>query len=178
MLSVVKKISNKIFKSLVSNECYARRQGVEIGFNCRLYIKSWGSEPYLIKIGDEVTIASGVRLLTHDGATCLVKNNSGQRYYKYGRINIGDRVFVGMNAIIMPGVTIGNNVIVGAGSIVTKDVPSNSVIGGNPAKIIISYSDYEEKTKESFTTITDLNINKEEKVKQFISIIEGKVDNG
>lgn len=178
MLNVVRKIFNKIFKALVSNECYARRQGVEIGFNCRLYIKSWGSEPYLIKIGNEVTIASGVRLLTHDGATCLVKNNLGQRYYKYGRIDIGNRVFIGMNAIIMPGITIGNNAIIGAGSIVTKDVPSNSVVGGNPAKKIISYSDYEDKIKESFTTINNLNVNKEEKVKQFISIIEGKVDNG
>lgn len=54
---------------------YARYKGVHIGDECRIYIRSWGSEPFLISIGDNVTITSGVKFITHDGSTCLVKMN-------------------------------------------------------------------------------------------------------
>ena len=51
-------------------------------------------------------------------------------------MKIGDNVWIGGSAVIVPGVTIGNNVVVAAGAVVTKDVPDNVVVGGNPAKII------------------------------------------
>jgi acetyltransferase-like isoleucine patch superfamily enzyme len=53
-------------------------------------------------------------------------------------LNIGTNCFIGGNAIIMPGVNVGNSCIVGSGSVVTKDVPDNSIVGGNPARIIKS----------------------------------------
>ena len=122
----------------------ARKQGVRIGNNCRIYTTSFGSEPFLISIGDHVTITSGVKLLTHDGATWLIRDAKGRRY-KFGRIEIGNHVFIGVNTIVMPGVTIGDRVIVAAGSVVTKSIESNSVYGGNPARRICSYDDYESK---------------------------------
>jgi acetyltransferase-like isoleucine patch superfamily enzyme len=122
-------------------EKWARRSGVRIGEGCRIYTTSWGSEPFLVSIGDRVTVTSGVKLLTHDGATWLIRDD-GIRYQRYGRIEIGSDVFIGVNAIVMPGVRIGNRVIIGAGSVVTKDVPDDVVCVGVPAKVICSFEDY------------------------------------
>ncbi|WP_198328957.1 hypothetical protein [Psychrobacter faecalis] len=66
----------------------------------------------------------------------------------FGKVVINDNVYVGNNVLIMPEVTIGSNVLVAAGSIVTKSVPDNVVVGGNPAKILCSLSDYEKRMVE------------------------------
>ena len=58
--------------------------------------------------------------------------------------NLGKRVWIGSGAIVLPGVTIGDNSVIGAGSVVTKDVPENCVYGGNPAKLI-KKNDYVEQ---------------------------------
>lgn len=84
------------------------------------------TNPSGIYIDDESYLASGVFVLTHDYARL-----------KGGlKTKIGKRCFIGVNAIIMPGITIGDSVIVGAGSVVTKDIPNNCIVAGNPAKII------------------------------------------
>ena len=118
----------------------ARKLGVSVGDNCRIYTHNFGSEPFLISIGNKVTITSGVRILTHDGATWLVENRDGARYQRYGRVSIGNNVFIGINSIIMPDIEIDDNVVIGAGSVVTKSIPSNSVYAGNPAKYICSFN--------------------------------------
>jgi len=127
-------------------EKYAKKIGVTIGRNCRIYTTKFGSEPWLIEIGNNVTITSNVVLLTHDGATWLIRDNLGRRY-SYGKIIIKDNVFVGINSIIMPGVTIENNVIIAAGSVVTKSIHYGTVVAGNPAKVIGKYSDYYDKVQ-------------------------------
>ena len=81
--------------------------------------------PQGIHIGEESYVASGAIIFSHDFSRNLKTNTI-----------VGERCFIGANAIIMPGITIGNESIVGSGAIVTKDVPSNSVVAGNPAKII------------------------------------------
>lgn len=63
------------------------------------------------------------------------------------RIKIGNNVHIGTNAIIMPGVTIGDNCVIACGAVVTKDVPSNSIVGGVPAKYIESISEYADKAR-------------------------------
>ena len=91
---------------------------------------SWGAvidKSKNIHIGAESYVASGVKILAHDFCRAISLNTT-----------VGERCFIGINAIILPGVTIGDEVIVGAGSVVTKDVPSNCIVAGNPAKVIRS----------------------------------------
>lgn len=125
----------------------ARRLGVTVGRDCRIYTSKFGTEPFLITIGDRVTVTSGVVFLTHDGSTWLVRDESGHRYQRYAPISIGNDVFVGVNSIIMPGVNIGNRVVVAAGSVVTRDVPDNTVIAGVPARPISTFDDLEHKIR-------------------------------
>ncbi|MBN8449609.1 MAG: acyltransferase [Candidatus Accumulibacter sp.] len=128
---------------------YARRIGVQLGSDCRIYTRHFGSEPYLISIGNHVTITQTVRFVTHDGAAWLVSDAHGRRY-RYGRIFIGSNVFVGLGAILMPGITIGDNCIVAAGSVVTKDVPPNSIVAGVPARIISDFRIYRDRALSEY----------------------------
>ncbi|GAB2795867.1 hypothetical protein GCM10027275_46460 [Rhabdobacter roseus] len=163
-LNIYIKLVKSTLLFLKKYNTYARFCGVQIGNNCRIYIKDFGTEPFLITIGNKVTIASGVRLITHDGSTWLFNDVKGRRYH-YRRISIGDNVFIGMNSIILPGVKIENNVIVGAGSVVTKSIPSGFVVGGNPAKIIMKYQDYEDKVILNYPSEDSmLSVNYKERV--------------
>lgn len=132
-------------RRVLRGDQYARFLGVRVGRNCRIYTKSWSTEPFLVSIGDRVTLTAGVTLLTHDGATSLVRDENGRRWQRYRPVTIGDDVFVGLNSIVLPGVTIGDRVVVAAGSVVVKSVPPNSVVGGNPARRLGSFDDYRAK---------------------------------
>lgn len=95
-----------------------------------------GLVPQLITIGENCRITPGVMILTHDASFF---NHTGR--YRVAPVKIGDRAYIGYGAIIMPGVTIGEDSIVGAGAVVTKDVPSNTVVVGVPARILCSTSE-------------------------------------
>ena len=125
-----------------------RSKGVKIGNNCHIYGSIDSGHEFLVTIGDNVTLASGCRLLTHDGSTKKIIG-----YSRVGRIDIGNEVFIGGSSIVLPNIKIGNRVIIGAGSVVTKDIPDNCVVAGNPAKIIDTYDAYVEKTKVQFETM-------------------------
>lgn len=154
--SILSHIFDLAYFFLKGSVAYARKKGVVVGERCRIYIKAWGSEPFLIKIGDDVTVTSGVKFITHDGSTCLVKDAHGKRYQRFAPIHIGSRVFIGVNSIIMPGVTIGSDVVIGAGSVVTKDIPDNAVAIGVPAKVVSSFDDYQAKIKASCASDSEL----------------------
>ncbi|WP_249598477.1 acyltransferase [Peribacillus frigoritolerans] len=159
MIPKIKYLYYKIYKYFGNKEKYcndiaireARLRGVQVGEDCRFFCTNFSTEEYLIKIGNHVTIASGVHLVTHDGGAWVLRGIDEK--YKYsniiGKIEIGNNVFIGMNAIVLPGVKIGENSIIAAGSIVTKSVPANSIIGGNPARLICNLDDYINKNKES-----------------------------
>lgn len=123
---------------------YARRRGVKVGKNCDIHTFKWGSEPFLIEIGDNAVISYNVLMVTHDESTALIRDENGRRYH-IAPIKIGNNVFIGAGSIILPGVTIGDNVVIGAGSVVTKSVPNNVVIAGNPASFMQSFDDYRKK---------------------------------
>ena len=114
-----------------------------MGEDCRLPSTNFGSELWLIEIGDHVEITGEVYFITHDGATWVIRGNERAKdVIKYGKIVIKDNCFVGLGSVILPGVTIGPNSIVAAGSVVTKDVEPDSVVAGNPAKKISTASEY------------------------------------
>lgn len=125
----------------------AKKSGLQIADDCRLIdFPSFGSEPYLIKIGKHVTISTKVSFFTHDGGTWVFRQQPKYKeVIRFGKIEIKDNCFIGHGSIILPGVTIGPNSVVGAGSIVTKDVPPNTVVAGNPAKTIKSVEEYANK---------------------------------
>ena len=101
------------------------------------------SHCYLISIGARTTIAPSVKLIAHDAST---KRHVG--YSRFGRVDIGEDCFIGHSSIVMPGVTIGNRSVVGAGSVVTKDVPPNCIVAGNPAKVIYDLDDFLDRIRK------------------------------
>lgn len=139
-----------------SNIEYAKYLGVKIGDQCRIYIKDFGSEPWLITIGDKVTITAGVKFINHDGSTWLISDEKGRRQL-FRRIVIGNNVFVGINSIILPGVKIGDNSVVAAGSVVAKSVPPGSVVGGNPARYIMSFEHYRKRVLENYVSNSEMD---------------------
>ena len=106
----------------------------------------------LIRIYDNVRIASHVTFVTHDITHFMLNTKYGGRGYTetIGCIEILDNVFVGSNVTILNDVRIGSNSIIAAGAVVTKDVPENSVVGGVPAKIICTMDEYLGKRKELY----------------------------
>ncbi|MDM1541804.1 acyltransferase [Empedobacter sp. 189-2] len=140
---MIKRLINKYKRTFYSCEKFARWQGVKIGKGCKIATKDFGSEPYLIEIGNNVRVTHNVKFFNHGGGWVL--RNKYPKFDFFGRIKIGDNVYIGNSTIILAGVTIGNNVIVGAGSVVTKSIPNDSVAGGNPAKVICTIEQFEEK---------------------------------
>lgn len=105
------------------------------------------SHCWLIEIGDNVTMAPRVHILAHDASTKTFLD-----YTKIGKVTIGNNVFIGADSVVLPNTRIGNNVIIGANSTVTKDIPDNSVAVGNPAKVICTLDDYLNRQKEQMET--------------------------
>lgn len=138
---------------------YLQKRGCTIGDSVILYcgVDSFGSEPYLITIGNNVTITNGVRLLTHDGGMRVISKLYGVKWDKFGKIVIGNNVFIGIDSIIMPNVTIGDNCIIGAGSVVTSSCESNFVYAGVPARKICSITEYYNKNKTKVDETRGMN---------------------
>jgi acetyltransferase-like isoleucine patch superfamily enzyme len=116
---------------------FLRRQGMKIGKNCHINTMSFSTEPYLIEIGNNVAISAGSDLVTHDGAIWCFRENELKDADIFGKIIIGNNVFIGINCTVLPNTIIGNNCIVGAGSVVRGKFPDDSVIVGNPAKVVM-----------------------------------------
>lgn len=119
-----------------------RRRGIHIGEDCKIYTSINAVEASLISIGNHTTISGNVLFCTHDNA--ISKAIPGTTDLM-GRITIGDNCFLGLNSIIMYGVSLGNHCIVGAGAVVTRSFPDGSVIAGNPAKCICGIEEYARK---------------------------------
>jgi acetyltransferase-like isoleucine patch superfamily enzyme len=118
-----------------------------MGEGCCIQTNVVFTDPGHVRLGDNVHL-SGCTLFGHDGAVNMIKQSTGVRLDRVGKIDIRDNVFVGHQAIIMPGVTIGPNAIVGAGAVVTSDVPPDSVVGGVPARRICSLATYAARCAE------------------------------
>ncbi len=126
---------------------YALAIGVNIGGGVHLYGPiSWGTEPWLITLGDNVFITGGCKFINHDGGTLIFRNRVPDLEITKP-ITIGDNVYIGEDSLILPGVKIGSNVVIGARSVVAKDIPDNSVACGVPARVIKTIDEYFEKVR-------------------------------
>lgn len=137
--------ANRRTKLLVKNKVF-KHVGENFFFQPRII----PDEPKLISFGNNVSVASGVTFVTHDVIDKVLNNMNHEFKFSYNcaPIKVGNNVFIGCNVTIMPGVEIKDNVIIAAGSVVTKDVKENTVIGGNPAKKISTFDEYVENRKK------------------------------
>jgi maltose O-acetyltransferase len=123
-----------------------KKNGLILGKNVRFAADVFLDRSHcaLIRIGNNVTFAPNVRLIAHDASMKQYLN-----FTRIGLVQIHDDCFIGDSVIVLPGVTIGPRTIIGAGSIVTKDIPKNTVAVGNPARVICSLEEYLLKMKKS-----------------------------
>ncbi|HYI34693.1 MAG TPA: acyltransferase [Glaciibacter sp.] len=144
----------RIMKHIRGTVHASRALGCSIGDNCRILSDIATSEPWLVTVGDRVTVSSGVRFITHDGTGWLYRDEKGRRY-RYAPVRIGSDVFIGANVLVLPGVTIGDRCVIGAGSVVTRSVPDGTVVAGNPAHPLGSWDDLQVRL-ESWPSDTEM----------------------
>ena len=130
---------------------YLRSKGIVIGVGNHIDPKTSvidTSRPSLVSIGNNCYMNRNFVLLTHDWVTKVFIESGREFLPSSGRVRIGNIVSFGQNVMILKGVTIGDNCFIGAGSIVTKDIPANSIAVGIPCRVVMSLNDYYEKRKE------------------------------
>ena len=124
------------------------KRGLALGE--RVYINESASlDPdflFLISIGDDSVIANGVHILAHDGSTAYETG-----YIRIGRVDIGCRVYVGAASVILPSVHIGDDAIVGAGTVVRRDVRPGTIVMGNPAEEVGQTAAFVAKHRRAMT---------------------------
>jgi acetyltransferase-like isoleucine patch superfamily enzyme len=158
--AILVKVSKYLFKTLSNNYRVkaSRKLGVKLGDKCRISGGvEWSTEPYLIEIGDHVTIAGGVIFLTHDGAIWVFRDKE-PNIDLFGKIKVGNNCVIALNTLIMPNTTIGNNCVIGAGAVVRGVIPDNSVVIGNPGKVVMSTAIYYAMIKNNPGKIHTANI--------------------
>jgi len=126
-----------------------RALGMHIGSEVNLPMSTWidTAHCHLISIGDRCGFGSSCAILTHDAMP-----NEYLDATRVGRVTIHESCHFGMNTVILPGVTIGPRVVVGAGSVVHRDIPADSVAAGNPAKVICTLQEYLDRHREAMKT--------------------------
>lgn len=127
---------------------YLKQHGANIGDDVNLFhVRQChidATNPHLINIGNHVNI-TGACILTHDYSWCVIKGINGEILGNQKPVNIGNNVFIGYGTVVLGGSVIGDNVIIGANSLVCSSLESNSVYAGVPAKRICDISTYIEK---------------------------------
>ena len=118
-------------------------RGLVIGKNVTISASAYidTSYPYLIRIGDNCSLAEHVRVFAHDATTFKFTNG----HTRLGKVEIKDNCFIAERTIILPGVTIGPNVLVAAGSVVNRDIPPNSCVAGVPARVYAKFDKFIEQ---------------------------------
>lgn len=130
---------------------HLKKIGVKVGKNVKIY-RPFNTtidiqNPHLLTIGNDVQITGPVTILTHDYSWCVLKKKYGNIYGNQRKTTIGNNVFIGWGATILGGSNVGDNVVIGANSVVSGLVESNSVYAGNPAKKLMTLDEYYKKRK-------------------------------
>lgn len=143
---IIRKIKNIIARHSSENYChYLRKQGILVGDNTHFDSKTCTidlTRPSLVTIGSNCYFNEGFTLLTHDWVTNVFLNMGKEFINSSGKVSIGNNVSFGQHVTVLKGVTIGDNCFIGAGSVVTKDIPSNSIAVGVPCRVISSLEEY------------------------------------
>lgn len=127
---------------------YLRDKGVEIGEGTHINARTCLidiTRPSLVTIGNNCYINEHFTLLTHDYVTKVFLHTCKGFINSSGRVSIGNNVSFGQNVMVLKGVAIGDNCFIGAGSVVTKDIPSNTIAVGVPCKVIMTLDEYYDK---------------------------------
>lgn len=131
---------------------FLKKKGVDIGENCYFQSPKTSevdiTRPILISIGNNCRFLANFTLLTHDSVTKVFGPIFHEFIPSSGAVTIGNNVYFARNCSVLKGVTIGDNCIIGFGSTVTHDIPSNSVAAGTPAKVICTIEEYYNKRKK------------------------------
>lgn len=155
----------------MSGNSYAKYIGVKVGKGCLISTKKFSSEPYLIEIGDYVRIANDVKFFTHGGVWSQSYKFPIGALEHFGKIKIGNYTYIGDSCLIMPGVTIGNDVIVGAGTVVSKSIPDGLMVAGNPMKVIGRTEDFVKRTIKNNVMCKEVYRLKGDKRREYIENI-------
>lgn len=134
----------------------ARRMGAKVGVRSRVLSFGISAEAWLVTIGSDSTISSDVLFITHDGGASLAADEAGRRYF-LAPIVVGDRSFIGARVILLPGVHVGNDCIVAAGSVVSRSIPDGVIAAGNPARIVGRTADYVDRAIREWPSENDLH---------------------
>lgn len=159
---------------------FVKKHNILAGFgeHCTYQSRNLPTDPKCVKIHNNVLIGTGVRFFCHDGLyDCF--NYFDNRIHKQnlGCIEVMDNVWIGGNSIILPNVKLGPNAIIAGGSVVTKDVPEGSIVGGNPAKVIGSFYDAVEKSAERSKAINEPDRFDPNRIKEAWNMFEEKEKN-
>ncbi|MDR3609511.1 MAG: acyltransferase [Ignavibacteriaceae bacterium] len=147
ILKIILSISDKYkyinYKRKVNN-CIAN--GLSLGRNVTIMPGAYIDPRYsfLISIGDNCSLSNGVIVLAHDASTYKFTNG----FTRLGKVVIKNNCYIGSNAIILPGVEIGPNVLIAAGSVVNKNIPPNSCVAGVPARVYSKFDEFIQMHKE------------------------------
>ena len=133
-----------------------RSAGISVGKNCRLYNdRPINRDAFLLQIGDNVTVSGGVIFLCHDNAP--IKVSKGKYTDVFGKISIGNNCFIGHSSVILPGVMLADDTIVGAGSVVVhSQKESGYVIAGCPARVVCSIDEYYAKNEQYMVSADEI----------------------
>lgn len=150
MIRKIKNIIKRLRGVDVIDKDQLRKSGITIGKGCHIMggVKFDYGHAQHIFLGNNVTIAPEAYILAHDASTFMHLD-----YTRIGKVMIEDNVFIGARVIVLPNVTIGENSIIGVGSVVTKSIPSNVVAAGNPAKIICTLNEFLARKKEEMNNV-------------------------
>ena len=133
-----------------------RKRGVKVGENVNFRFPEHTiidlTRPSLIEMGDNLDINDNFTVLTHDFGTFVFRNLYHDFVNCSGKVKIGSNIYFGRDVTILKGVTIGDNCIIGLGSVVSKDIPANSVAVGYPAKVVCTIEEYHKKRKSACLT--------------------------
>lgn len=151
------RVISKLFPRVLTSDMvvnHLKEEGIQIGKGTALFNPSTiiidTQRPTMLSIGEYCKITAGVVILAHDYSRSVLRRVYGEIIAEARETRVGNNVFIGMNSIILMGTSIGDNCIIGAGSVCHGKYPANSVIAGNPAKVIMTLDEYYKKRKEKY----------------------------